>query len=121
MVDVQIILAFLWVAVVLCYLYGDMFAVMQGHFKLGEIDGKPLTEMMVLVMAIIMVIPILMIVFTLILDYSISRWVNIIVAAGFILFNILSIRGYPIYEKFTLFVSMVFNVVIVYSAWNWVL
>jgi len=48
MEDVQIILAFLWVAVVLCYLYGDMFAVLQGHIKLGEMDGKPLTEMMTL-------------------------------------------------------------------------
>lgn len=118
--DVQIILSFLWVAVVLCYLYGDMFSVMAGHFKLGEIDGKPLTEKMVLIMAIIMVIPILMIALTLMLDYSISRWANIIVASVFVLFNILSIRGYPIYEKFTLFVSMGFNVVTVFYAWNWV-
>ena len=121
MVDVQIILSFLWVAVVLCYLYGDVFSILAGDFKPGEIDGKPLTEIMVLVMAFIMVIPIIMIALTLILDYSISRWANIIVASGFILFNILSIRGYPIYEKFTLLVSMGFNVLTVYMAWNWLI
>ncbi|MFX1538160.1 MAG: hypothetical protein ACFFDI_28525 [Promethearchaeota archaeon] len=42
--DVKIILSFLWVAVVLCYLYGDVFSILSGDFKLGEIDGKPLTE-----------------------------------------------------------------------------
>ncbi len=119
--DIKIILSFIWVAVVLCYLYGDVFSIIQGHIKPGEIDGKPLTEKMVLVMATIMIIPIIMIVLTLTLDDFLSRWANIIVAAIFILFNLASIRGYPIYEKFTLVVSMVFNLVTVYTAWNWVI
>ena len=101
MEDVRIILSFCWVAVVLCYLYGDMFTVLAGHFKPGEIDGKPLTDNMVLIMAGIMMVPIIMIVLTQILDPSLSRGANIIVAGAFILFNVLSIRGYPIYEKFT--------------------
>ncbi len=119
--DIKIILSFIWVAVVLCYLYGDMFSVLAGDFKLGEIDGKPLTGIMVLVMAGIMMIPIIMIVLTLVLDDFVSRWANIIVPSIFIGFNLLSIRGYPIYEKFTLLVSMGFNLVAVYTAWNWVI
>jgi hypothetical protein len=117
--DVKIILSFIWAAVVLCYLYGDVFSILSGDFKLGEIDGKPLTEKMVMIMAAIMIIPILMIVLTLLLDNSLSRWANIIVAIIFILFNLGSIRGYPIYEKFTLAVSMGFNLVTIYTAWNW--
>ncbi|UCG00809.1 MAG: hypothetical protein JSW11_14460 [Candidatus Heimdallarchaeota archaeon] len=119
--DVKIILSFLWVAVVLCYLYGDVFSILAGDFKLGEIDGKPLTETMVLVMAVIMIIPIIMIVLTLLVDDPVSRGVNIIVAVIYFGFNLFSIRGYPLYEKFTLLVSMGFNLVIVYIAWSWVI
>jgi hypothetical protein len=103
-----------------CYLYGDVFSILAGDFKPGEMDGKPLTEKMVLLMAMIMVIPIIMIVLTVLLDDSLSRWANIIVAIAFLLFNLFSIRGYAIYEKFTLFVSMIFNLVTVYIAWTWI-
>ena len=119
--DVKIILSLLWVAVVLCYLYGDVFSILAGDFKLGEIDGKPLTETMVLVMAVIMIVPIVMIVLTLLLDDSWSRGVNIIVAIIYFGFNLSSIRGYALYEKFTLIVSMGFNLVTVYIAWNWII
>jgi hypothetical protein len=119
--DVKIILSFLWVAVVLCYLYGDVFSILAGDFKLGELDGKPLTEPMVLMMAVIMMIPIIMIVLTLMLDDLASGWVNIIVAIIYFGFNLFSIRGYTLYEKFTLIVSMGFNLVTVYIAWNWVI
>ncbi|MFW9854276.1 MAG: DUF6326 family protein [Candidatus Thorarchaeota archaeon] len=119
MVEVEIMLSFLWVSIMFCYLYGDVFSILAGDFKPGEIDGKPLTEYMVLGMAVIITIPITMIVLTLILDYSISRWANIIVSLGYIIFNVLSLRSYPIYEKFTLVVSMVFNVIVVYLAFTW--
>jgi len=104
-----------------CYLYGDVFSILAGDFKPGETDGKPLTEYMVLGMAVIMMIPVMMIVLTLILGYSISSWVNIIVALGFVILNLVSIRSYPIYEKFTLIISMGFNLLIVYTAWTWVI
>ncbi len=120
MEDVQIILSALWGAIMFCYIYGDVFSLLAGDFKPGEIDGKPLTDKMVLGMAAIMVVPIIMIILTLMLDYSLNRWVNIIVALIFFGFNLFSIRGYPIYEKFTLLVSMVFNLLIVYNAWNWI-
>jgi hypothetical protein len=117
--DVKIILSFFWVAVVLCYLYGDVFSILAGDFKLGELDGKPLTEYMVLGMAAIMIIPIIMIVLTLLLDDFACRWANIIVAIIYFGFNLFSIRGYAIYEKFTLIVFMGFNLATVYFAWTW--
>lgn len=119
--DIKIILSFLWAAVMFCYLYGDVFTILAGDAKPGEIDGKPLTEKMVLVMAVIMVIPIIMIVLTVLLDDFVSKWANIIIAIFFFGFNLISIRGYPIYEKFTLILSMVFNLVTIYTAWNWVI
>ncbi|WP_455463481.1 DUF6326 family protein [Candidatus Hodarchaeum mangrovi] len=110
----------MWVATVLCYLYGDVFSILAGDFKPGEINGKPSTSIMVLVMAAIMVVPIIMVILTVTLDYSVNRWVNIIVALIYFGFNLFSIRGYPIYEKFPLLVSMVFNLLILYNGLNWI-
>ena len=45
---------------------------------------------------------------------------NIIVAAFFFLFNLVGLPTYPsLYDKFLLAVSMGFNVVTVWYAWNW--
>ena len=119
--DTQIILTFLWVVLMLIYLLGDVLRIFSGDFTPGEIDGKPLTQVMVFVMAAIMVIPILMIIVTLTLEYSLNRWANIIVAAFFLLFNLVSLKGYSNYDKFLLIVSMGFNLLTVFYAWNWVL
>jgi hypothetical protein len=50
-----------------------------------------------------------------------SRWTNIIAAGFFILFNLVGLPTYPsLYDKFLLVVSMVFNGVTIWYAWNWV-
>ena len=56
MVDVKIILAFIWVAVMLTYLLGDVVRIFAGDFKSGEMDGKPVSSKMWMLTAIIMVI-----------------------------------------------------------------
>jgi hypothetical protein len=120
MEDVRIILSGLWIALMLCFLLGDVLRIFAGDFVPGEIEGKPLTKPMVLLMAVIMVIPIIMVLLTLVLDYSVSRWANIIVAVFFFVFNLASIRGYAIYDKFLLILSLGFNALTVFYAWNWI-
>jgi hypothetical protein len=61
-----------------------------------------------------------MVVLTLTLNPRAMRWVNIIVAIFWIIFNLSSISGYPAYNKFLLSVSMVFNLITVWYAWKWV-
>ena len=118
MVDVKIILSFIWVAVMLCYLLGDVMRIFAGDFKPGEIEGKPMTQKMVFGMAIIMVIPIVMVVLSLILDHPVNSWVNIIVAIFWIVFNLAGMKGYKAYDKFLLIVSIGFNVLTVWFAWT---
>ena len=70
---------------------------------------------------VLMLTPILMVLLTLVLPQSVSRWANIIVAAFFFLFNLVGLPTYPsLYDKFLLAVSMVFNVVTVWYASNWI-
>ena len=65
-------------------------------------------------------IPILMVFLTLVLPHPVNRWINIVVAGFFFLFNLVGLPTYPsLYDKFLLVVSMVFNGVTVWSAWNW--
>jgi hypothetical protein len=123
MLDTRIILAGLWVATMLTYLWGDVLGLISGHTeagKLGEVSYDP-THGMWVGIAALMLIPILMIVLTLTLNHGVIRWANIIVAILWILFNLSSLSGYPPFNKFLLIVSMGFNILTVYYAWQWVI
>ena len=118
MVDVKIILSFIWVAVMLVYLLGDVMRIFAGDFTPGEVEGKPMSQKVYFGMSIIMVIPIVMIILSLILDHPVNSWVNIIVAIFWIVFNLAGIKGYKAYDKFLLIVSMGFNILTVWFAWT---
>jgi hypothetical protein len=123
MLDVRIILSALWVALMLTYLLGDVLRIYSGDFKVGEMGGKPftMTQGMWLGIAVLMLIPILMVLFSQILPYPVNRWVNIIVAVFFFIFNIIGLPTYPsAYDKFLIVVGLVFNSLTVWTAWNWV-
>ncbi|MFX0012253.1 MAG: DUF6326 family protein [Candidatus Hermodarchaeota archaeon] len=109
MEDVKIILAFIWVATMLIFLFGDVLRIYAGDFKSGEVGGKPVSHKMYFGMAIIMVIPIVMVVLTVILDFPVNGWVNIVVAIFFFVFNLIGIKGYKAYDVFLLVVSFIFN------------
>jgi hypothetical protein len=116
MEDVKIILAFIWVAVMLIFLLGDVLRIFAGDFKPGEIDGRPMTQGMWFGMAGLMLIPIVMVVLSVILDFPVNSWVNIFGAAFFILLNLAGIKGYKAPDVFLLVVSMVFNVLTIWYA-----
>lgn len=121
MEDVQIKLAALWVALMLTYLLGDVLRIFSGDFKAGEIGGIRITQKMWLGISILMVIPILMVILSLTLNYPLNRWVNIIVAIFFFGFNLIGLPTYPsAYDKFLIIVGLAFNVFTVWTAWNWV-
>jgi len=120
MLDTRIILAGLWVAVMLTYLLGDVLRIFSGDFeKMGGM--KDVTSGMFVGIAVIMVIPILMVVLSLVLNYPVNRWANIIVAISFLVFSLIQLPTYPsAYDKILLGVSIMFNVLTVWYAWKWV-
>ena len=120
MPDMQIKLTGIWVALMLTYLLGDVLRIYAGDFQAGTIAGKPISQEMFLGLAVVMVIPIVMILVTLFTGNPINRWANIIVAVFFFLFNIVGLPTYPgMYDKFLIAVSLVFNVMTVWLAWQW--
>ena len=105
----------------LTYLLGDVLRIFTGDMVPGEIGGVKITQAMGLGIASLMVIPILMVVLTLVLPQNISRWANIILAGFWFLFNLVGLPSYPgHYDKFLLAVSMVFNILTIWTAWKWI-
>ena len=119
--DVRIILSAFWIALMLTYLLGDVLRIFAGDFTAGQVDGTPMTQIMLMGMALIMLIPIVMVVLSLTLTYPLIRWVNIIVPICLCVFNLVGLPGYPgAYDKFLIFVGLGFNALTAWYAWNWV-
>ena len=129
MENVKIKLAALWVAVEFCFVYGDLLRLYSGDVIGGEgfggipIEDLPISmELLWLIAAITMAIPIVMIVLSVTLKYKSDRWTNIIVSILFIIYNIVGLSGgsySSAYDKFLIILSLVFNVLIVWYAGRW--
>lgn len=121
MEDIQIKLAFIWTALMLTYLLGDVIRVFSGDFKSGEIDGRKISGRVWLGIAVVMVLPVIMSVLTLFLGYPLNRWLNVGMAAFFFLFNVIGLPTYPsAFDRFLIAVSLAFNGLTVWLAWNWI-
>jgi hypothetical protein len=120
MLDTRIILSATWVVVTLIYLYDDVLRICSGDFA-KSMTNMNFNQFVWLGIAVLMLTPILMVFLTLVLPPPVSRWANIIVAVFFFLFNLVGLPTYPsMYDKFLLAVSIIFNGVTVWYAWNWV-
>jgi hypothetical protein len=123
LVDVKIILSALWVAAMFVWQQGDAQRLYSGDYKAGEdITGKLMSmETLWLVSAITMTIPVVMVILSLMLNYPVNRWVNITIGIFYTGYNLIGLFRYPsAYDKFLIFVGIVFTAMIVWYAWNWV-
>ena len=119
--DARIILSGLWVVTMLTYLLGDVLRIFSGDAEKMFAEQGQVTQTMWLGIAVLMLIPIVMVILSLTLNYQINRWANMIVALLWIVFNLSSLNTYPsTYDKFLLIVSMGFNLLTIWYAWNWV-
>jgi hypothetical protein len=120
MEDVRIILSGLWVALMLTYLLGDVLRIFAGDFKSGEIDGQPASQWMWFLAAVVLLIPIVMIVLSLTLNYPAIRWVSIVAAIFLVVFNLAGLPYPAVYDNFLIVFGFLFNGLIVWYAWTWV-
>ena len=118
--DTKIILSATWVVVTLIYLYGDVLRICSGDLAKNPMADKNFNQYVWLGIAVLLLTPILLVFLTLVLPQPVSRWVNIIVAVFFFLFNLVGLPTYlSLWDKFLIAVSMGFNVVTIWYAWNW--
>lgn len=120
MINTRILLSATWVVVTLLYLYGDVFRICSGDLAKNPMADMNLSQYIWLGLAVLMLIPILMVFLNLVMPQPVSRWVNIVAAGFFFLFNLAGLPTYvSLYDKFLIAVSMGFNVVTIWYAWNW--
>jgi hypothetical protein len=125
-VNVKIILAALWVAVMFIYVYADIKTLFQPEIPeqiiSGIIGGMTISQGFLFAAAILMSIPPIMILLSLTLKPDINRWVNIIVSFIHIVLIIITrfvpakIWYYYIYYQF---IEAVFHSLIIWFAWRW--
>jgi len=120
MEDVRIILSASWIALMLTYLLGDVLRIYASDFKPGKIAGRPVTQNLLLGIALLMTVPIAMVFLSLTLSYPLNRWANIIAAIVFFGFNLLGLPTYrSAYDRFLIIVGLAFNVLTMWFAWQW--
>ena len=117
--DVRIILSGLWVALMLTYLLGDVLRIFAGDVTSGEIEGQKATQTMWMTAAVVMLIPIVMIVLSLTMPYPAIRWVNVVVAAFLVVFNLVGLPYKSVFDNFLIVVGFVFTGLIAWYAWTW--
>ena len=125
-VNVKIILAALWVAVMFIYVYADIKTLFQPEIPeqiiSGIVGGMTISQSFLFAAAILMSIPPIMILLSLILKPSINRWVNIIVSFLHIVLIIITrfvpgkIWYYYIYYQS---IEAIFHSLIIWYAWRW--
>ena len=113
-INVKIVLAALWAAHFLLWTFGDMASLLQ------EI-AAPVDNNLLLFFAVpLAVIQALMIFFSLVGKAKLMRWVNIITALVFLLFNVGFIAEAHAGWEYLLGAGyMLFNGLVVWYAWNW--
>jgi len=125
-VNVKIILAALWIAVMFIYVYADIKTLFQPEIPeqiiSGIVGGMTINQSFLFAAAVLMSIPPIMIILSLILKPSINRWVNIIVSFLHIILIIITrfvpgkIWYYYIYYQS---IEAIFHTLIIWYAWRW--
>ncbi|MBW1856052.1 MAG: hypothetical protein JRJ00_15465 [Deltaproteobacteria bacterium] len=121
-IDVKIKLSGLWVAAMFSWVYGDLLRIYSGDFVGGDdITGGVMSlEMLWLVSAITMIVPGAMVFLSLALKGKANRWTNIIMGIFYTVYNLSGLSTYPsAYDRFLIFVSVVFTALIAWYAWKW--
>ncbi|NDJ52543.1 MAG: hypothetical protein GYB68_05570 [Chloroflexi bacterium] len=117
---IRVQLAAFWVALMLIYLLGDVLRIFAGDATPGEIDGVQATQVMWFGVSVLMLLPILMVMANVTLPHPLIRWMNIVLAGFFILFNLLGLPYKSAFDNFLIVVSFGVNALTIWYAWSWV-
>ncbi len=123
-VKINLKLSALWVALMLVYIYADIFSL----FKPGVLDemagGRmgpfPVTQGSLLAAAGLMLIPAIMVALCITLKPQVNRWTNIVLGVLYTLVNINNVIGES-WAYYVLFVTaeIVLTCLITWFAWKW--
>ncbi|MBQ4851756.1 DUF6326 family protein [Pseudoalteromonas sp. MMG012] len=121
-INVKLKISALWIAVMFCYVYGDYIQIYVPGImaKAMEVNSSIETQLQFLAVAVLMVVPSVMVFFTLVLKPTINRRVNIIVSMFFILMLVVTnLTETWWFYLFLTAVEVAISVSVVLYAWHW--
>lgn len=112
--NVKVVLAALWIAHFLLWTFGDVTSLLQEF-------SEPVDNNLLLLVAVpLAIIQALMVLFSLVGKAKLMRWVNIIMALVFLLFNVgFLVEAHVGWEYLLGAGYLLFNGLIVWYAWKW--
>ena len=123
-INVQMKLSAFWVALMLLYIYADIFSLFKPgvieSMSAGRMGPFPVTQGSLLAASVLMVIPAVMVVLSITLRPAVDRWANIIAGVLYTLVNISNLLGEP-WAFYVLFGAseIVLTCLIIWFAWKW--
>ena len=124
-VNVKIKLSALWITLMLFYIYADILGFYSPGIiesvMTGKIAGIELSEGYLVIMAVWMAVPSLMVVLSLVLQASINRWVNLVVAvlSLVILAFTFFVGDFSIRYTIQALIEALLIILIIGYAWTW--
>jgi hypothetical protein len=124
-VNTNIKLSLLWVGVMCCYVYGDFFSLFVPGRLQNMIDTDAILDnpLKLFAASVLMTIPSLMIPFSVLLNRSISRWLNIIFGIIFtgimLLIAFTSSGAWWLFYIYLAIVESILTACIAWLAWKW--
>ena len=121
---VRMKLSALWIAMMLLYIYADIFSLFKPGVLEEMMGGRmgpfPVTQASLLSAAVLTIIPAVMVFLSLALKSGAARWASIILGVLYTLVNISNLIG----ETWAFYilsgtVELVVTVLIIWHAWKW--
>lgn len=119
--DIKNKLSLLWIVVMFNMIFADILTLLIPEFLQEFVSGStpfPITQELMLIMAIIIEIPIIMIFLSQVLKIKVSRWINIIAAIITIVFVVVGGSLIPHYIFFAS-IEVLCLLLIIWYSWNW--
>ena len=121
-IHVRFKLSALWVAVMLCYIYGDLFGFFQQKTVSAIVAGNAGmigTQTGLLAAASMMAVPSVMVFLSLVLPPRVSRWINVVLGLAFTGIIIATMPGSWMFYKLLGVVEAALTLTIVWYALRW--
>lgn len=124
-INVKLKISALWVAVMFCYVYGDYIqlhvpGVLARAMKLNTTATDTNTQLELFAVALLMVIPSVMVFFTLVLKPKVNRWLNITLGISYIFLLVsVNVNESWAYYLFLTAMEIIISIIIVWYGWTW--
>jgi hypothetical protein len=121
-INVKLKISALWVVVMFCYVYGDYIQIYVPGILADAMAVKVTTKTQLefFAVALLMVMPSVMIFFTLVVQPKINRWLNIILSTLYIVILIATnLTETWVFYLFLTTIEVLISLAIIWYAWKW--